>query len=226
MELSFIAMFIAGFLAGGHCLMMCGGIAHLIGFSAGKNNRYISLSRIVFYNFGRIFSYTLLGALLGLVGEFFSDFGKSVFPSNAQSFAQIMHIVAAVFLIAMGLYIAGFTKIFTPLERLGLPIWKLVEPLAQKFLPPKNFWQCYMLGILWGFLPCGIVYAALIKAFSSTSIINGALLMLCFGVGTFPNLVLISWGSAFIAKVRSYKWVNWLSGLILIVFGIKFLGIF
>lgn len=210
-EISLVVMFVAGFLAGGHCLVMCGGIGQIIGYAGGCQ---VNFWRILIYNIGRILGYVTLGAILGLIG-------KSLFGLGAgQTMRLVLEILASGVLIAMGIYITGFTQIFIPLEKIGSPLWRTIEPITRKFLPPKNQTQALILGYLWGFLPCGIVYGALIKAFSTTDILYGALMMLAFGLGTLPNLILISWGFAFLSKWRTQIWFRLCSGFMLIAFGV------
>lgn len=206
-----LGLFMVGTLSGGHCLLMCGGIAHLISRSESTPSK--AWRKILAYNLGRIFGYTLLGGLVGAMSQFFFT---AVSAPWWRMGAQI--VTAAVFLL-MGIYVAGWRQILLPLERIGAPLWQCVEPLTRRFLPPKHLHQALMLGLLWGFLPCGLVYGALIAALASQSAAHGALSLLAFGLGTLPNLLLIGWGFQFLNRWRSQAWFRYGSAGLLITWG-------
>lgn len=191
--------------------MMCGGIAHLI--SRVTANPRQALRYIFAYNVGRILGYTLLGGLVGAVSQmFFTVVANPSWQHGARIFTAIIFIV-------MGIYMAGFQWVLLPLEKVGAPLWKMVEPLTQRFLPPKKTVDALMLGVLWGFLPCGLVYGALISAMATHSASMGALSLLAFGLGTLPNLLLIGWGFQFLSQWRSQNWFRYGSALLLISWG-------
>lgn len=198
-----------GALGGGHCLMMCGGIAHLTGYQGGVR---VHFKRIFAYNIGRILGYTLLGAGVGLLSGLF-------FGSTGNLWKSLLTIFSGLILIVMGIYIGGWNAILIPLERAGAPLWRMVEPLTRRYLPPQNSSQAFALGILWGFLPCGMVYGALLSALTTASVAGGALSMLMFGLGTLPNLILLGWGFGFLSQWRTQRWFRWSSAALLIGWG-------
>ncbi|MFC2417318.1 MAG: sulfite exporter TauE/SafE family protein, partial [Eikenella corrodens] len=74
-------------------------------------------------------------------------------------------------------------------EKLGRPVWRRLNPLLNRLLPIQNTPACFGVGLLWGWLPCGMVYSASLYALGSGKAVDGALMMLAFGLGTLPNLL-------------------------------------
>ena len=200
---------IIGLLGSTHCIGMCGGIAASVGMTTG-NARQPAWLILLGYNSGRILSYSLAGALLGAVGALVAT---SPFGIGLQIFAGLL-------LIAMGLYIAQWWFGITKLESLGGHLWRHIQPLASQFLPIRQLHQAFFLGILWGWLPCGLVYSTLIWSSSSGSWQHSALLMLAFGVGTLPSMFLTGLLARQVQAVMQKRLVRQLAGILLIVFGI------
>ncbi|TDR72976.1 sulfite exporter TauE/SafE family protein [Paludibacterium purpuratum] len=178
-ETSLLVIFLAGLLGGGHCVGMCGGIVAALTFNlpAGKN-RYVML---LGFNLGRLTSYVLIGALLGGLA------GATLLRAQPLQFA--LYLLANVMIIAIGLYLAGLSAFVTRIERLGQPIWRRLQPLVRRLLPIRHAGQAVLAGAVWGWVPCGLVYSAGISALASGHALDGALIMLCFGLGTLPNLL-------------------------------------
>jgi hypothetical protein len=135
------------------------------------------------YNLGRILSYSLAGALIGAIG----GLGLAYGPIAGVQLA--FYVLANLMLIALGLYLMGLNQILVMAERFGLSLWQHIRPLTARFLPARRFGQAFPLGMLWGWLPCGLVYSILATALASGSALRGALSMLVFGLGTLPNLL-------------------------------------
>lgn len=150
---------IMGVLGSVHCAVMCGAVASTV-----CTRPKASLG----FNAGRIATYAGLGAAAGAFG------------AMTPFFAVALRPLAAIALVGLGLHLAGVTSLFTKVERLGLSLWKRLAPLTKKPL------HTALLGAVWGFVPCGLVYAALTLAAASGSALFGALTMLAFGVGTLP----------------------------------------
>lgn len=184
-EISLLAAFLVGLFGGVHCVGMCGGIVGALSFGLPEQarGRFSSLlPYLINYNLGRLFSYTLAGALVGGIGALAANL---VALHQAQS---ILQIIAGLFMIAMGLYLGGWWYGMSRLERAGGKVWRLLEPFGRRLLPVRRPAQALAMGIVWGWLPCGLVYSALIWAVSAGSALDGALLLLSFGLGTLPNL--------------------------------------
>lgn len=185
-ELALLPALLTGLLGSVHCAGMCGGIAGA--FSLGlpaplRRSPLRLLPALLAYNGGRISSYALAGALAGLLGAQ----AAALFPVHAAQLAGLA--VSAAFLIALGLYLGGWWRALTGLERLGAKLWRHLEPLGRRFLPVRSAAQAYALGLVWGWLPCGLVYAALAWALTAGSAARGALYMVAFGLGTLPVLL-------------------------------------
>lgn len=185
-EFSYITAFTVGLLGGVHCVGMCGGIVGALSFATQQNKKAVSgplLSLLLSYNTGRLISYTVAGGLLGGLGWLVSVW------SDIHMLQRLLQLLAAVFMLMMGLYISGWWMGLGRLEKIGSHIWKHIQPLAQKLLPVTSPAKALVLGLLWGWLPCGLVYSVLVWSVSAGSVVDGALLMLCFGLGTLPNLM-------------------------------------
>lgn len=203
-----------GLLGGAHCVVMCGGVVGAMCTGAARApDAPGGLRYVLFYNAGRIASYSAAGAFAGGVGAIASSVG-------AVYGVQIgLRVVAGLVAFAVGLYLAGVWRRARVLERAGAPIWRRVEPLAKKLVPVTSARGALGLGALWGWLPCGLVYAALALAVSSASPATGALTMLAFGVGTLPTLVAMGAAASAVARVAHRAWVRRTAGLALAAMG-------
>ncbi|MDX2507598.1 MAG: sulfite exporter TauE/SafE family protein [Gammaproteobacteria bacterium] len=221
-EASYVAAFIAGLLGGVHCLGMCGGIVGALTFGISPANGSAAPGQsakklypyLLAYNGGRIMSYTFAGLLVG---------GISMLASNLPVLHNIqfgLQIFAALFMIALGLYIGGWWGGLRKIERAGGVIWKRIEPLSRKFIPVKSPFQALILGSLWGWLPCGLVYTILFWSISTGNAIEGGLLMLSFGLGTLPMLLAMGVFAASLSSFIRKNWVRTLAGGIIIAFGV------
>ena len=142
---------------------------------------------VLAFNFGRILSYSLAGAAIGAIGSVGNMTGAWLMR-DAMPMRLTIFIVANVIMLLTGLYIAGWTRGLAPLERVGIKLWQKISPFTNKLLPVKSASQAALLGALWGWIPCGLVYAMLVVALASGSAISGAATMLAFGLGTLPAM--------------------------------------
>jgi uncharacterized protein len=133
---------------------------------------------------GRILSYACAGAIAGALGA------ASLGLEGQVPMRLMLYLLANLMLIALGFYLLGVTKALAFTERAGQSLWRRVQPLTRRFLPARTIGQAFPLGMLWGWLPCGLVYSALASSLSAGSAERGAALMLAFGLGTLPNLLL------------------------------------
>jgi len=214
-DTGFIAVFLIGLLGGVHCVGMCGGIVSALSTQTVQ----MPGSRSVFpvhlaYNLGRISSYVIAGALVGMVGSF------GLLLSDMLPVQMILYLAANLMMIALGLYLTGFTHSLAFTERLGQTLWKHVQPLTRRFLPVRSVAQAYPLGLLWGWLPCGMVYGVLTAALLAGSAERGAATMLAFGLGTLPNLLLAGMLLQRLRRIVQARYVRLGSGLLVIAFGV------
>jgi sulfite exporter TauE/SafE len=159
---------------------MCGGIVAAFSFRADGTAPPFRLH--VGYNLGRVLSYTLFGALAG-------SLGVSLNLLEIRPLQVGLYILAQGVMILLGLYLAGWNRWVLIFEKAGGALWKRVQPFFKKLLPVRNQPGAFLAGMVWGWLPCGLVYSVLISALASGSAPGGAALMLAFGLGTLPNLL-------------------------------------
>jgi len=212
-ELTFGAAIIVGLLGSSHCLGMCGGIVGALNMGVvNLNRRPLALFGYqLAYNVGRICSYVLVGLLAGTLGASLAELGLS--PIFGKLFA-------AAFMIALGLYLANWWRGLAVLERLGARLWRHIQPLGQRLFPIHNPFQAFLLGALWGWLPCGLVYAVVAWSLTTANSIDAALLMLGFGLGTLPAMLLA--GNAFNYLKRWIKApaIRTSAGILIMAFGL------
>lgn len=174
-----LAALLIGLAGSVHCVAMCGGIVGALTFSIAKGQA--AAPYMASYHAGRIISYSLAGALTGSLGAIFSH--------QVSHGLMLLNMFSGLFLIALGLYIGDWWRGLAILERLGGRIWKPFVPLSKKFLPFRHPLAALPYGMIWGWLPCGLVYSTLSWSLASGSAVNGALVMAMFGLGTLPALV-------------------------------------
>jgi len=208
-----IVAFSAGLFGTTHCALMCGGIVSLLVSNTTKKSHLERVLILLTYNLGRITSYSLAGAIMGGLSALLVHW----FP--LQFIIQLLTLMAGVFMILLGLYLTQWWQILTSIERLGRIIWSQIEPYAQKLMPVQNSSQAFIAGMLWGWLPCGLVYAVLASAVASASVLKGALIMFAFGLGTLPALLLMGTFIGAIAHLAQNHRIRLVSGMIMITFG-------
>ena len=212
LELSLMSAFFVGLLGGGHCIGMCGGIVGAVSMHLPQRKSKVPF--LLAYNAGRILSYTLAGAIAGLVGA------SGFFLQHVLPIQQVLFGINSVMLIVLGLYLAGIWHGVTYLESAGNVIWKILQPYSKRYIPVKNFSQAFILGTLWGWLPCGLVYSVLIAAIATGNTLNGGLLMLAFGLGTLPTLLTMGMVAVKLKTVLQNIWLRRGSGLLVMGFGL------
>ena len=217
-EFSYLAALLLGLFSGVHCIGMCGGIVTALTLNLQPTQTHTKkFSQQLFYNLGRISSYTVFGLLAGSVGQ------ASKFLLHAHTIQTVLAIMVAIFLFAMGLYLAGWWHGLLKLEQLGQPIWRRLEPLTRGMIPVRTIQQAFLVGTVWGWLPCGLVYSVAIFALSSGSAINGGILMLCFGLGTLPNLLAAGLLTTPLLQLLRRRYVKNMAGLLVMGFAMVLL---
>lgn len=208
-ESGYPALFLIGLLGGTHCFGMCGGIVSALSMGAGSRP-----SLHLAYNAGRIVSYGAAGVIAGALG------GASIAFSGQLPVRIFLYLLANLMLVALGLYLMGLTQALAFSERFGQKLWRHVQPLSRRFLPARTVVQAFPLGLLWGWLPCGLVYSALITALTSGSAVRGAGMMLAFGLGTLPNLLLAGLLAVRLKAYAANRGLRALAGLLVLAFGL------
>jgi len=182
------AMLAFGLASGLHCVGMCGGI--VAAFSA---RRVVPIAaarrparewrRQVAFNGGRILAYALGGAVAGTLG------GAAALVQGALPAQLALFVLAQGVLILAGLYLLGAGRLLARVERFGVPLWRRVQPVAARMATAPGTPAAGLAGMLWGLLPCAMVYTALATSTLAGGPVRGALAMLAFGVGTLPWLL-------------------------------------
>jgi sulfite exporter TauE/SafE len=216
-EISLVSAFVMGLLGGVHCVGMCGGIVGALTFGLAEEVRtrpHGALPYQLGYSLGRITSYVIAGAIMGGLGMLLAE----ILPVYYAQ--QFLLLIAGFFMLALGLYLGGWWMGLNRLERLGGVIWRRLEPMARKLLPVATPAQAWLLGLVWGWIPCGLVYSMLIWTVSSGGVIEGAGLMLAFGLGTLPNLLVMGLVAGGLARWSRDVRVRRLAGLMVMLFGV------
>ncbi|MCL2298318.1 MAG: sulfite exporter TauE/SafE family protein [Proteobacteria bacterium] len=202
-----VALFLMGLVgSGGHCVFMCSPIVAALSLNTASRRWLL----VVGYNLGRIITYTLMGALFGALGLWLAQRVGALFQVQ-----QLLTGIAALFMLLIAVHISGLYTALAPLERLGGRLWQKIQPLAQRLLPIKNFPGALALGSLWGFIPCGMVYAALAASLAGGGALEGGALMLAFGLGTLPVLAVIGLAAGGLGRWLQNVWVKRLAGIII-----------
>lgn len=207
--LLFTTALLIGLLGSTHCIGMCGGIAASVGLSTRQNGQSAWLI-LLGYNLGRIASYTLAGALLGIAGALVATGITGV----------LLQTLAGLLLIAMGLYVGQWWFGITRMESLGGHLWRHLQPVAARILPVRSPTQAVLLGIVWGWLPCGLVYSTLLWSSASGSWQQSALLMAAFGLGTLPAMFTTGLLARQVQAVMQKRLTRQLAGGVIILFGL------
>lgn len=196
-----------GLFGSGHCLAMCGGIACAPAMARHGN----TVLAILLFNSGRLLGYALVGLLAGLIGQ-----SLSVSPLLLET----LRTLAGALLVAMGLYVGQWWLGITRVERVGAGLWKHLAPAATRLRQSPHSWSPLALGVLWGWLPCGLVYSALTWSMAQGSATQSALLMAAFGVGTLPSMLSAGLFSYQIRRWLSRQDVRRLAGVLMILMGL------
>ena len=211
-ETGYLAVFLIGLLGGAHCIGMCGGIVTAL--SAPVPGASAAWTRQLAYNCGRIASYTCIGGVVGAIGS------ASMLFNRFLPVQMALYVLANLMLIGMGFYLMGFTRALSGIERVGQILWRRIQPLSRRMLPVLDWRRALPVGFLWGFLPCGLTYSVLSVALVSGSALRVAGLMLAFGAGTLPNLLLAGMLLAHYRHVVRSRWFRLGAGVLVASFGV------
>ncbi len=206
-----IAALFMGFLGSPHCLGMCGGLVAAFSLSMKDVSPAKRRALIATYHLGRLTSYAVLGLVAGLIG---TAVLAPLMTSNS-----VPRILLGLVLVFVGATMLG-APFLTKLERVGMRFWQFLSPIRQKVFPLNTFPRALAAGLLWGYLPCGLVYGALLIAVVAHDPLSGAALMFVFGLGTIPMLVAthqtVGWLRKHIGRLR----LRQLNGAIMVISGL------
>jgi len=201
------SMLVMGFLTSiSHCIGMCGGF--IMAYSLNTQDKKSLLLPHVLYHSGRIITYTFLGAVFGLIGST-SSAALSVFHLQ-----DLLFIFAGLIMVILGFEFAG---LFSVLNLTKLPFIAKYQIFVRKRISSVNIHNIFVLGLILGFIPCGPVYVAGVTASTSGSIINGALTMAAFGIGTFPVLIIFGVSTNILTQKFKQKLLQFTAILVIIL---------
>ncbi|AMP09996.1 description family protein [Collimonas arenae] len=232
--MNLVPVFLIGLLGSIHCIGMCGGIVSALSVAAAPSTRVIQLRlvtggvspepqkqtyfmqfpRVLAYNSGRLFSYAIAGTLAG-------GLAQSVRAMTSLSSLQIgAYWLTNLILILLGLHLMGAWRGLSQLETIGQTVWRRLQPAIKFFLPMDSPAKALMLGALWGWLPCGMVYSVLLTAMLSGDAVSGAKVMLAFGLGTLPMLLTLGMLGMRLKGLLLDPRARVAGGLIVLLFGV------
>ena len=216
----FLAMLLAGLAGGfGHCIGMCGPVVATLTFGETRKG----LRHHLLYNLGRVTTYTILGGAAGLSGSFL------VLAASIEQLQHAIMIIAGLSIILMGLSTAEWLPL--PQKNSCNPGSSVMQKIMALFKVPRSIGSYYPMGVVLGFLPCGLTYTALLTAARSgmeakypfAGMMQGALMMMLFGIGTVPAMLLVGKVVNTISN-RMRKRFYRLASLIMIVMGMWFVA--
>lgn len=239
-----LAALTTGLLGSLHCLGMCGGVSGTIALGAvaparadraelqggtlsiaipvaaiGRARQVLSASQtnVLAFNAGRIGSYMVAGALAGTIG---GAIGQSWVLNETTGARTLLFLFANLMIVATGLYLMGVPQLLAPLERAGGHLWRHLSPYTKALLPMNTAPRAALFGALWGWIPCGMVYAMLLSSMSAGSAASGMTTMLAFGIGTLPAMVAAGWAAGGIARWTRDSRVRMVAGAAVIAMGV------
>jgi sulfite exporter TauE/SafE len=205
------AAFLTGLLGSGHCFGMCGGIAGSLGALAGASGKRGLFLPAVQFNLGRMLGYAILGAvaagIIGAAGEIMA----------LKAYGKWLRGITALMVMFIGIRFLVDWSGLSIIEKGGAGIWKRIAPLAVRVSQRHDWIGRTGLGILWGFLPCGLVYTVLITAASTGGALAGAITMAAFGAGTLPSMLGLTMAAPALSSFLSDRFVRRIVGFSLVV---------
>lgn len=194
---------------------MCGGF--VIAYTAAKIDPSIDrtkqyLAHIV-YNFGRIISYMIIGAFFGFLG------GILLISTTTQG---ILYVIIGIFMILMGISLSGNLKFLTSIE-VSLAKYGFFKNLFSKLIHSKTLPSFFFLGMLNGFLPCGLVYFFAASAAATASVFWGAVVMLIFGLSTVPVMFGLGTVAGFLKSSQFRVAMVKIASVVIVLYGIYIL---
>ena len=203
------AAFGAGLLGSAHCLGMCAGISGLFAVGATVASFRAQLPLAIAYNVGRVLSYAFLGVTVAALG------GAAV--GMIPGLTGPVRLASGLLIIIIGLQVAFNWRLLAPVEKVGALVWKRLAPRAKGLIPATSIASATGLGLIWGWLPCGLVYGALLLAATTADPVGGGLVMIAFGLGTMPAMIATGLSASKLSAFMSRNRLG--AGLLIVVLG-------
>lgn len=203
------AAFVTGLLGSAHCFGMCAGISGLFAVNASVASLRTQMPMAIAYNGGRVLSYVLLGVVVAVLGQ--------TIVNAIPTVAAPVRLASGLLIVFVGLQVAFGWRFLAPLEKAGARIWNRIAPAAKRLLPVTSIPKSLGLGLLWGWLPCGLVYSVLLLAATTANAMQGGLVMLAFGLGTMPAMIATGISASRLAHFMNRKRLS--AGLLIVLLG-------
>lgn len=215
-QMPLLAALLAGLFSSAHCFGMCGGIAAALGSGTPALQRgpVKGFAYQLLFNGGRILSYAIAGSIAGGLSFWLGSL------IDIPAWTSILRVATGLIMVAIGLQLAINWRGLRHLEAVGSRFWQLLSPLVGRLLPVRTPPEALAVGMLWGWLPCGLVYTMLLAATMSGSALAGGATMLAFGAGTLPAMVTLGFGASGLSQVLSRTTMRRSAGVLLLIFGV------
>ncbi len=204
------AALVTGLLGSAHCFGMCAGISGLFAVNASVASLKSQVPMAIAYNAGRVLSYALLGIMVASLGQ--------TLVKAIPDIAAPVRLASGLLIVIVGLQVAFNWRFLAPLEKAGAKIWQRIAPAAKGLLPVTSVPKALGLGLLWGWLPCGLVYSVLLLAATTANAVYGGLVMLAFGLGTSPAMIMTGLSASKLSQFMSRKRLG--AGLLIVLLGL------
>ncbi len=218
----YLVALVLGFFSTVHCLGMCAGIVGALSMtipSGIRDDRWTFTILVIAYNLGRISTYTILGVIAGLSGVAIVD---QVFIESGQ---RMLQIIAGILLCGIGLNLMGLFPWTNKLGAIGYAIWSYIRPVGRYFFPVTNIYRAFASGMIWGMLPCAVIYSALLTSIAMANVYKSTLVMLFFGLGTLPGMIITGMISGNTNKKFQSSLLRYLAAILILALGIYSLSI-
>ncbi|MGZ8217475.1 sulfite exporter TauE/SafE family protein [Methylomagnum sp.] len=214
---SYLVALLMGLFSALHCLGMCGSIIGSLTLSLRREireNKRLLVPFVFSYNMGRIVSYSLAGMLAGLAEHVLS------MPLGEGHGHRILQILSALVMAGAGLHIAGWFPRFAYIEKAGGVVWQRIEPYGRRLVPVETWPKAFVFGMIWGWLPCGLVYAALALSATTGDVVRSTFTMFAFGLGTMPAVMGVGIMTSWMVRLSTMKKFRQATGITLIALGL------
>lgn len=214
---SYLVAFFMGLFTTLHCIGMCGAIIGSLTLSLDsriREQRSRLFQFVLSYNLGRVCSYSIAGLVAGLLQHVLT------LPLSDGQGHRLLQIISALVMAGAGFHIAGWFPHFAYVERMGRQFWRHIEPFGRRLLPVETLSQAFVFGLVWGWLPCGLVYAALALAATTGDVGRSTLTMFAFGLGTLPAVVGVGIMTSLLVRLSGMNRFRQITGLTLVALAI------